>query len=1234
MENYPLKISEDDIGRLDSVRLVALMNEMLRLEGRLLGVDQTDIETTLTKTTVRDGGVDARVRNAPLGSDCLPAGLSVWQSKSGNKNSVAVLEDAFIQPKVQKVLQDGGTFVLWIGADIEPGKGQDERRAAMDECCKKMGIPVSRCKIFYAGQIKEWANRFPTVVLHFKGDALGDLLLWSDWSKLKRYHEAFVPDTLRAETIKRFEEELGASSSEFRFLRIEGQTGVGKSKLALEIFRDSYLSSLVLYAPTPDCIPSRFWTYLRTNLTQIILVVDECSIEGHQQFTANAELCLGHVRLLTIGQAYHPASVAQPHTTVVLLKRLDDTSMRKLLSNLYPLLPSEVLDFIIHSSSGFVKIAVVLGMKFAESSAHFSLFELIQSREVCPLLEAMLPDKDDRRAMEVVALLRRVGWHGELDVEAQCICDFLDLKFRDVQFRIQSVEDTLGLVGREQRFRYVTPVLLGVWLAADVWRRLGPDEVWKLRGLLPNPLGKLAFEDRVKDIISVDEFQNFAQALLGPNGLFRKLDDLYDRANSRFFHLVATASPKAGMRALRRLIDGASRDQLLAFVEGRTEVIWTLQALAWRREFFDEALRLLMELAVMEDRTIRPIGPHASEEWLGFFRVSLGGTEAPMSQRLEQVRRALVDQSESKHLLAVKIICVVFSTEESRVDQDILIGGKPHPREWRPRDNQEALDVFAQTFTLLDEMLFEHGAKIRDAALAQLLDASRVLGYHGFATELLDRLEKLLPIDEKDRFEMRAAIDEILEFSISQLTDGQLMRARKFRDDLAGNSFSDRLKRLFGKRTLGDEVDYNLGFEEGNRIKRQQAMELVNEAITAPELLNVEWDWLFSREAQNVYSFAWALGALDENLIWWDFVQEEAARRERSLVFSTAYFEGQVENGRLSRDQVLRDWTDIGKNMAPAVFDVIWRGKVTDEDLRRVTEFVNQDRIAIEAVGSLYYGGSTLQVRADTFHIFVVALLEKSEQAGLDLAVSFLHQRIKERPSERDIWESLAWAAVEREGGFRRRNRDSMLRYYADQLASMLALYDPVRASSLVLRLFDDDEELVMIGSESSMDVLRAAVAVDPKSVWSHVAARLLSSVDTTAQDNLLRSYSLRMALDKWFTSLIPADILLEWASDHIPFGPLLLAKMTPVFGETLNDLPRGLLTSFGNEQVAAALKMQFLTGTWWGSEAEHLRCKSELVRKWEHDANRAVSRWAASLQDTLELGIIEARQREEEFGF
>src|SRR5579884_2261600 len=97
-------ISEKEIAGLSPEELADLTSRLLDAESNRFGLLPSLVQTSL-RIFDNEGGVDARVRDMPVGSAWIPQGLSIWQFKSGRDNEPAILKKEFSKPRVQEALR-------------------------------------------------------------------------------------------------------------------------------------------------------------------------------------------------------------------------------------------------------------------------------------------------------------------------------------------------------------------------------------------------------------------------------------------------------------------------------------------------------------------------------------------------------------------------------------------------------------------------------------------------------------------------------------------------------------------------------------------------------------------------------------------------------------------------------------------------------------------------------------------------------------------------------------------------------------------------------------------------------------------------------------------------------------------------------------------------------------------------------------------------------------------------
>lgn len=459
------EVSPAEIVRLDPFAFVDVMNHLLRAEADSLGILPSDVDTTL-RTTDPDGGVDAAV-TAPdsLVERWIPVGRSVWQFKASDLASSKKLREEFNKPGVQAALERGGGYRLIIGEELTPIK-VDNRRKWLSECLKERGLNLEQGKILFAPQIAQWASEHLAIAqLPYFRRPLGDLTRFDEWAKRRIHQVPFCEDTERHKIIATIRDIL-SGQNKLNHLRIEGRPGVGKTRLALEAFRSPGLRERVLYASNPDEIPQGLFAWIRANhYVRAILIVDECDADRADRMAHHADECGGRVVVLTIGQGGALAVTTDFPEGIFPLEILSDQKIEEIVAKVSPSLPDEAIRFVVRMASGYVKLATALGSALVRKPGLVSAADLARSYDVQLVLSALLPDGNLRKGMKAAALLRRVGWEGEVAQEGQIVASFMGIGWTELQDSVGQVvrED---LVAKQGRYRYVTPHILAVWLAA------------------------------------------------------------------------------------------------------------------------------------------------------------------------------------------------------------------------------------------------------------------------------------------------------------------------------------------------------------------------------------------------------------------------------------------------------------------------------------------------------------------------------------------------------------------------------------------------------------------------------------------------------------------------------------------------------------------------------------------------------------------------------------------------
>jgi len=1198
------EVEVKEIERLDNNRFVEFMNRLLREEGSATGILQANIQTSVRQYEP-DAGIDAQVTGAS-GSKWIPDGTSVWQFKSSDLEPHKI-RDEFQKPGVQKAISAGGTYCLVIGESLT-AKKEKNRKVELDHLFDAAGIKPPRCRLYTADHLAKWASQHPSFALWF-GHPVGALTRWETWAREPLFQQSFYADEQRSRIIEDCRRYL-RDDTDVIHCRIMGQPGVGKTRLALEICREKGLRHRVLYADDPTAVPNELWTWLESNLErQAVLVIDECDYDAAERFARRAQRCRGRVRLLTISRTNGDIRFWPPG--FYLLGTLSGENTEKLVQEVFPALPKEAVLYIARLSSGYVKLAFLIAEALERHPEIVSTGDLLCTLEIRKLLREMVPDEKMRKVMQGLALLTRVGWEEDVNVEGKAVMDFMHLEWGSAQSLVGRLVRK-GLVAKSGRYRYVTPHLLAVWLAAEVWEDKF-EELIKFLVKLPTWQARRALLARLRDIGDEKSARYVCEKLLGPDSLFQTLDDLDSDRAAEIFTILAEAHPQSGLRTLERLIGHLPRDKLLSFKDGRRRVVWALEKLAWLPETFFGAARLLLALAEAENE---PYANNATGIWTGLFQVHLGGTAVSFFERLVLLDEALASKSMERQLLAVKAIAQALEIREFRSPQAELQKGRRVPPEWRPANWEENQKARQAVLERLDRAIVAPEPEVREAAVRTLLESGRNLVRLGLADRLIDRLCKILVPREYLKHETLDLIDSVLEFDAEWLTPGQKTKFDELRDQMRGHSFSERLRRWAGKLTWSDRrIVYGTTTDS---VSKAPFSSLAAEAIANPALLERELPWLASNEAENVCYFARPLGELDREWHWWDAI-ELAVRTSKNYTLASCYLWGQVVAGRTTRrNQVLDSWA-TDPSMGMALLDAVRWAPVDDGDIQRLIHSVKRGHVEPEKLGVLLYGGLLKQFSKEILKGLFTLMLESGIPVALTSLLRMLEQRLDFFPEESQFWEALAWEVLDKTALLCVQGMD---KFYRRSLAQKyISKENAAKVVDLILKLFDN-EARPLIREDEITEVLEEATKLAPEEAWERIGNKLLLRGSSSVR--------LLLYLKGWYGSYVDAGTLCKWAEKNRPRGPRLVAEITPVGSVPLASPARDLLIHFGDE-VAPGLEGNFLTGTFWGSEVVWLQGKLEIAREWLKDDHPSVRQWASHVVGHLEKEIIRARRREDE---
>ncbi|MCH7820265.1 MAG: hypothetical protein IIB40_12065 [Candidatus Marinimicrobia bacterium] len=213
----PFTINIDSLTNLDPSRAVEFFRRLLWAEATKVGIGINLIDVP-NNIYVSDGGIDAFIEDANhIDDELIPKGTTGFQIKSGKdsgdegfKRELHVKNnlDLPLKPEINRILNNGGGYVLVLFDELTTEKKLDRRKAIRNEI-KRMGFKNPSVRVYSANQIQGYAEKYIALILWLSG-SFNTAYPYSSWSKFRSITglKNFVPDEPRKAIIELIKDKI------------------------------------------------------------------------------------------------------------------------------------------------------------------------------------------------------------------------------------------------------------------------------------------------------------------------------------------------------------------------------------------------------------------------------------------------------------------------------------------------------------------------------------------------------------------------------------------------------------------------------------------------------------------------------------------------------------------------------------------------------------------------------------------------------------------------------------------------------------------------------------------------------------------------------------------------------------------------------------------------------------------------------------------------------------------
>ncbi len=1019
--------------------------------------------------------------------------------------------------------------------------------------------------------------------------------------------------------------------------RIIGLSGIGKTRLAFEVFRDSNefsdLSKRVVYmdARANSAVQGLISDWVQCGL-EAIVVIDNCELSLHDLLRREVKRYDSKISLLTLD--YNLERTSQ--TEIIHLKQLPDENIKQMLEPVYG---KEIhdLDRIIAFAQGFPQMAVLLADARIDKEPEMG--RLTDDELAHKLLwGGREPSAEDEQILRGCSLFDRFGIEDEVSKEYEFIANkIVDVDLDRFYDCVKRFEER-GLIDRRGRFARLVPKPLAIRLAAEWWRRTRPSKQCELiQADMPGGLVD-SFCNQISRLDFLPEVKTLTAELCGPQGPFGQAEVILSSRGSRLFRALVEVNPDSTSKALSKVLEKYSEEKLSQITgDVRRNLVWALEKLCFHATCFEEAANSLLLLASSENENWSNNATGIFKQLFGTF---LSGTEAPPSMRLSLIDSALRSDRSSIRKIAVAALEQAITTDSGvrTIGAEYQGSGEPL-KEWRPKIWGEAFEYWEQALYRLCNLVIE---KDPLAPLAKTSIANHIRGLMQYGR--VDVLDKVIrEIVHQDGPLWPAAIDSIkdsLRYESETMPEEGKTKLREWISLLIPDKLDDRLNLFVTNPAFEHEKKEDGHYED---IAAKNAKRLAEELAPNMDSIVPLIDNLLVGEQRQAY---WFGKNLVEAAGRWEPLLSEVIKKIVSIENPNINFFLGILNAIFNLN--ISEWKTVVKtfydteNLNQYYTRALVTGNVTIEQLDLVTELISQNKIEPVAASTFTYGRPLDHLNYKDVTRFVRNLAYISDESAwiaIDIISMYCYKDSEKwnncKPLLKEIVIKLK---LDKED---KGKTQLEMHYWYDVVKNLLQDDDIDFAKDLTMQILSSCTAKLNYGDlwHYIQPIVRIIFQKHAKDVWPLFSEAINNSAPLE-EYKLIQLLGSGGSFEKRKSSVLselPGEILNEWCRQNPETAPEFAAQATDVLLEVddkyqISPIAQFLIDNFGdNENVLSALSVNLSSFGWSGSLVPYLKKEVEAIKSLRDHKNIHVRNWVNDRLDYLYKMIERETRRDEE---
>ncbi|MCK9373655.1 MAG: hypothetical protein M0P91_10680 [Sulfuricurvum sp.] len=794
----------------------------------------------------------------------------------------------------------------------------------------------------------------------------------------------YIHDTNRNAGIIQIREEIDKTLSvgSSSFVRIEGFSGIGKTRFIYETLNDNKYKKHILYVQSyEESIFADLKILLRklpTDREILIFIIDECPYEAH------VRICRGlnqysNLIVITIDQVLSQQDKTNcKDEKRITLEGLGEIERVKLIQEINSRLPEDTAKKIAFFTEGYPRLA-----KFMAESYDIEKGDTNDPNEKARLLDRIVEkvtanNVESIKLLQVIALFKMFPNKAELQPYKKIIFEHLGINHASASLAIKDFIKK-GIIREGGRFLYISPRPVSIHLFNQFIEINDYEFINELFQKLNNEGLMNSFFEKLQGI-PFDARQH-------KDLLFQVLskityEEIKDGFGSKIFYSLCLKDRVLSIEILNNLLRDKTKDDLLQLNDGRRYLVHSLEELIAFQNTYLESVKILFKLARAENESW---GNNSKGIFIESFQWILGGTEVNIVKRLE-VLKSLYQE----YISDEDRIILLNALKRAYPQHNYMATHKNHstfpediPEHYRPT-SQEEIDLYFKKLKELIEVFYNLSSEvIQSKIINDLIDSFRMLiRYSQINNWILDFIEQSINKHTQLKTHFFEILSIFLEFD---------------KDDKLSDDITNRVSSLYDKYTKAESIDEIRELflnTEKYRYYSEEVFENHCQTIAQDIVQNKNFDVLLNKNTANLFELGREVAKIDdESKLYEDILNLIPLLTQNS---SNRFVLAYIFNSKMgTEDNYEKLFKEIYAklNDKSLMFDFIHYSKPTEISMNYICRLLENKEIKSEVLENLTFGFWLRELQKSEFIIFIdkINTIIEDKCDSFDLCMQYIH---------------------------------------------------------------------------------------------------------------------------------------------------------------------------------------------------------------------------------------------------